>query len=96
MNIKKKKKGSLWTSLSMFNKKMVKLEHVYSLVMSSSSIRALTKNKEKWYVYNIFTTLLQQILSDRLLLLGQKSNLNVRFKFEPITTNHLWFVVKIL
>ena len=49
MNIKKKKKkkGSLWTILSMFNKKMVKLEHVYSLVMSSSSIRALTKNKEK-------------------------------------------------
>ena len=24
-----------------------------------------------------------------LLLLGQKSNLSVRFKFEPITTNHL-------
>ena len=24
-----------------------------------------------------------------LLLLGQKSNLSVSFKFEPITTNHL-------
>ena len=31
-----------------------------------------------------------------LLLLGQKSNLSVSFKFEPITTNHLWFVVKML
>ena len=31
-----------------------------------------------------------------LLLLKQKSNLSVRFKFEPITTNHLWFVVKML
>ena len=55
--------------------------------------------KEKWYVHNIFTIFLQQILSDRLLLVvivRAKSNLSVRFKFEPITTNHLWFVVKIL
>ena len=40
----------------------------------------------------MFTTFLQQILSDKLLLavmLGQKSNLSVSFKFEPITTNHL-------
>ena len=51
---------------------------------------------EKWYVHNIFTTFLQQILNGRLLLLGQKSNLSLRFKFEQITTNHLWFVVKIL
>ena len=35
------------------------------------------------------TTFLQQILSGRLLLLGQKSNLSVSFKIEPITTNHL-------
>ena len=49
---------------------------------------------EKWYVHNIFTTFLLQILSDRLLLLEQKSNLSVRFKFKLITTNHLWFVVK--
>ena len=31
-----------------------------------------------------------------LLLLEQKSNLSVMFKFEPTITNHLWFVVKIL
>ena len=31
-----------------------------------------------------------------LLLLGQKSNLIGRFKFEPITTNQLWFFVKML
>ena len=37
-------------------------------------------------------TFLQQILSGKLLLVvivGPKSNLNVRFKFELITTNHL-------
>ena len=34
------------------------------------------------------TTFLQQILSGGLLLLGQKSNHSVSFKFEPITTNH--------
>ena len=45
------------------------------------------------------TTFLQQILSSRLLLVvivGQKSNLSVNFKFKLITTNHLWFVVKML
>ena len=55
--------------------------------------------KEKWYVHNIFTIFLQQILSGRLLLVVivmAKSNLSVRFKFEPITTNHLWFIMKIL
>ena len=31
-----------------------------------------------------------------LLLLGQKSNINISLKFEQITINHLWFVVKIL
>ena len=31
-----------------------------------------------------------------ILLLWQKSNFSDRFKFEPITTNHLWFVMKIL
>ena len=42
-----------------------------------------------------FTTFLQQILSGSLagrywlLLLGKKSNLSVRFKFEPIITNHI-------
>ena len=38
------------------------------------------------------TTFLQQILRVGcywLLLLGPKSNFSVRFKFEPITTNHL-------
>ena len=35
------------------------------------------------------TIFLQQILSDRLLLLGQKNNLSVSFKFEPITINYL-------
>ena len=38
------------------------------------------------------TTFLQQILSDKLLLViivGQKSNFSVKFKFKPITTNHL-------
>jgi len=38
------------------------------------------------------TTFLQQILSGRLLLVvivGEKNNLSVSFKFEPITTNHL-------
>ena len=37
------------------------------------------------------TTILQQILSGRLLLViivGLKSNLNTKFKFEPIITNH--------
>ena len=54
---------------------------------------------EKWYVYNISTTFLQQILSGKLLLVvivDAKSNLNVNFEFEPITTNHLWFVIKML
>ena len=40
----------------------------------------------------MFTTFLQQILNDGLLLViivGAKNNLSVRFKFEPITTNHL-------
>ena len=38
------------------------------------------------------TIFLQQILSDRLLLvviIEEKNNLSVRFKFELITTNHL-------
>ena len=34
-------------------------------------------------------TFLQQILNGRLLLLEQKSNLSIRFKFEPIIINHL-------
>ena len=42
------------------------------------------------------TTFSQQIISGRLLLLGQKCNISVRFKFEPVTINHLLFVVKIL
>ena len=37
-----------------------------------------------------------EILSGRLLLLDYKSNLSVKFKFELIITNHLWFVVKML
>ena len=31
-----------------------------------------------------------------MLLLGQKNNFSSKFKFEPITTNNLWFVVKML
>ena len=34
------------------------------------------------------TTFLQQIISDRLLLLGYKSNLIAKFKFKPIKINH--------
>ena len=41
-------------------------------------------------------TLLQQILSVRLLWVGKKRNLSCRFKLELITTYHMWFVVKIL
>ena len=47
----------------------------------------------------MFTTFSQQIINDRLLLVvmgGQKSNLSCRFKLELITTNHLWFIVKML
>ena len=47
----------------------------------------------------IFTTFSQLILSSRLLLVvmnRQKSNLNCKFKFEPIITYHMWFVMKIL
>ena len=45
-------------------------------------------NKRK----DMSTTFLQSILSGKLLLVvivGQKSNLSVSLKFEPITTNHL-------
>ena len=48
----------------------------------------------KCYVHNIFTTLSQQILNSKLLLVimgGKKSNLNCEFKLEPITTFHIWF-----
>ena len=54
-----------------------------------------SSHKEKYCVHNIFTTLSQQIINDRLLLVvmdEQKSNLSCRFKLEPITINHLWFV----
>ena len=47
---------------------------------------------EKLYVHNIFTIFLQQIIDGRLLLVvivGEKNNLSVWFKFESITTNHL-------
>ena len=47
----------------------------------------------------MFISFSQQILRDSLLLPvigGLKSNLNGGFKFEPITTYHLLFVVKIL
>ena len=30
-----------------------------------------------------------------LLLVGQNINFSSKFKLEPITTNHLWFVVKV-
>ena len=41
------------------------------------------------------TAFLQQILSGKLLLIiivETKSNLSVKFKFEPITTNHLYII----
>ena len=55
--------------------------------------------EEKCYVYNIFTTFSQQIVSDRLLLVvinEQKSNLSCGFKLKPITTYRMRFVVKML
>ena len=48
--------------------------------------------KYKCYVNNIFTTLSQQIINGRLLLIvigGEKSNLSGKFKLNPITTYHL-------
>ena len=47
--------------------------------------------------YNIFITLLQRILNNRLLLLvidGQNNNFSDWFKLEPITTYYLGFVAK--
>ena len=47
--------------------------------------------------YNIFITLSQWILNDKLLLLvidRQNSNFSSKFKLEPITIYHLGFVVK--
>ena len=41
----------------------------------------------------------RQILGDKLLFAitgGQKSNLSSKFKLEPITTYHLWFIMKVL
>ena len=49
--------------------------------------------------HNIFTTLSEQILSDRLLLVvigRQRNNLSYGFKLELIITYHLWFIMKIL
>ena len=46
-------------------------------------------------IREMFTTFSQQILSDGLLLVVM-DNLSCRFKLEPITTYHLWFIVKIL
>ena len=57
------------------------------------------KHVQKRLRNDMFITFLQQILSGRLLLVvivGQKSNLSVSFKFELITTNYLWFVTKML
>ena len=49
--------------------------------------------------HNIFTTLSEQMLSDRLLLVvigKQRNNLSYGFKLELIITYHLWFIMKIL
>ena len=49
--------------------------------------------------HNIFTTLSEQMLSDRLLLVvigRQRNNLSCGFKLELIITYHLWFIMKIL
>ena len=42
------------------------------------------------------TTFSQQNHKVQVVIGGQKSNFSRRFKLETITTNHLWFVVKIL
>ena len=42
--------------------------------------------------YNIFTTNFKW----QVVIFGLKSNLNIKFKFELIITNHLRFVVKML
>ena len=47
----------------------------------------MSHNLEKYYVNNIFTILLQQILSGRLYV--DISGTNGRFKLELITTKHL-------
>ena len=44
------------------------------------------------YFHNIFITNPKW----QVVIVGQKSNLNVRFKFEPITTNQLCFILKML
>ena len=49
--------------------------------------------------HNIFTTLSEQMLSDKLLLVvigRQRNNLSYGFKLELIITYHLWFIMKIL
>ena len=49
--------------------------------------------------HNIFTTLSEQMLSDRILLVvigKQRNNLSYGFKLELIITYHLWFIMKIL
>ena len=57
------------------------------------------KKEKKYYVYNIFRALSQQIISSRLLrdvIGGQKNNFNSGFKLEHVTTYHVRFVMKIL
>ena len=51
---------------------------------------------EKWYVENIFTINSKWQVVTSCYCWGQKNNLSGRFKFEPIITNHLWFIVKML
>ena len=51
---------------------------------------------KKYYVYNIFTTNFKWQVVITCYYCGKKSNLNGKFKFELITTNYLWFVIKIL
>ena len=43
--------------------------------------------------YNIFTTNFKWLV---VIIRLKKSNLSVKFKFELIITNHMWFVVKML
>ena len=65
---------------------------------SSSFLFFFFKFRNTINIHNIFTTLLQQIINNKLLqiVIGrQKSNFNDRFKLEPITTYYLWFVVNI-
>ena len=53
-----------------------------------------------YFIKNVmFMTFSQQIISSKLLQVvigGQKNSFIGKFKLEPITIYHLWFVLKVL